>query len=1160
MLCLRILAAAAAVVLLAQPAMGQSPRGDAGSRLLTVEGKVEVAAGGSGQWKPGMVSQILAAGDRVRTGARSRATIRLSNQSVLRVNELTTLEIRPSQMGGAAGSFELRSGATYFFNRERPADVQFRTPLASGAIRGTEFGLTVAADGKTELSLLDGQVDLANGLGQIALVAGEQGVVEPNLPPRKTAVLDSMAVVQWALYYPAVLDPDEPGLADAEKNALAASLTAYRAGDLPGALAAYPENREPGSDAEKVYRAATLLAAGQVPEAVRLLENNPSAAAGALRELIAVVTQKPAAQSAPPALASDWLARSYRLQAESKLSAALDAARRAASKSPGFAATWIRVAELEFNFGNLDAAERALDKGLALSPRHAQGMALRGFILAGQNQFTKALQSFDDAIAADPALGNAWLGRGLVKIHRRQTTEGRQDLQTAATLEPRRAVTRSYLGKAWSQVHNPQLAEKEFNLAKKLDPNDPTAWLYAAILEQQGNRVNEAVRDLEKSQALNDNRSLFRSRLLLDQDKAVRSANLARIYQDAGMNDWALREAGRAVSYDYANYSAHQFLAQSYDALRDPRQINLRYEAPAVSEYFIANLLSPVGATPLSTTLSQQEYTRLFDHDRIGIASSTEYFSGGDWIQRASQYGVLGTSEWSLDADYLTQNGERRNNDIEKLQLAARIKQQITPHDTIYLEAQRNEFESGDVVQYYDQKSADPQFRLKETQEPNLFLGWHHEWAPGHHTLALLGRMDDQFGYRTPNVSAYELNHDATGNLSSVRRRAFGIHYDDDIEGYTAELQQIATVRSHTFVFGGRFQVADTHSEDLMRLRGGSFPGTNVYRVSDGDHRSTRDIQRESGYIYDFWQVTRPLQLTVGVTYDHLSFPGNHDASPLDDSSGDRSQVSPKAGFIWNPRDDTAFRFAYTRSLGGVFFDNSYRLEPTAVAGFNQAFRSIAPESVTNAGVTYGTRMETFGLGLDRKLGSNTYFSVVGEMLNSRGTRSVGVFHRYSGQVIAESGSVPQEIDYSEKSLTVSLDRLVGNNLAVGARYRLTDGEMVSRFTTIPTRLLGSARYDAEAILHQIELHGTVQLPCGFFSQLEAVWTAQNNRGADAGLADESFWQLNAFVGHRFWQRHAEARVGVLNITDEDYKLNPLTLYSEMPRERTFYASFKFYF
>jgi Flp pilus assembly protein TadD len=107
-------------------------------------------------------------------------------------------------------------------------------------------------------------------------------------------------------------------------------------------------------------------------------------------------------------------------------------------------------------------------------------------------------------------------------------------LQVAATLEPQRALLRSYLGKAFSQTRDSERAEKELRLAQRLDPNDPTAWLYSALLAEQQNRINEAVRDLEKSQDLNNNRSVFRSQLLLDQDKAVRSANLARIYQDVG--------------------------------------------------------------------------------------------------------------------------------------------------------------------------------------------------------------------------------------------------------------------------------------------------------------------------------------------------------------------------------------------------------------------------------------------------------------------------------------------------------------------------------------------------------------------------------------------------------------------------------------------------
>ena len=51
--------------------------------------------------------------------------------------------------------------------------------------------------------------------------------------------------------------------------------------------------------------------------------------------------------------------------------------------------------------------------------------------------------------------------------------------------------------------------------------------------------VNEAIRDLEKSADLNDNRSVFRSRLLLDDDRSVRSADMAALYDDVGVPDAA---------------------------------------------------------------------------------------------------------------------------------------------------------------------------------------------------------------------------------------------------------------------------------------------------------------------------------------------------------------------------------------------------------------------------------------------------------------------------------------------------------------------------------------------------------------------------------------------------------------------------------------------
>jgi hypothetical protein len=103
---------------------------------------------------------------------------------------------------------------------------------------------------------------------------------------------------------------------------------------------------------------------------------------------------------------------------------------------------------------------------------------------------------------------------------------------------------------------------------------------------------------------------VYRSRFLLDQDRAVAGANLANVYRDAGLTDVSVREAGRAVNADYGNYSAHLFLANSFNELRDPKQINLRYETAWFTEYLVANLLAPVGAGTLSRSRSIRSYSR----------------------------------------------------------------------------------------------------------------------------------------------------------------------------------------------------------------------------------------------------------------------------------------------------------------------------------------------------------------------------------------------------------------------------------------------------------------------------------------------------------------------------------------------------------------------
>src|ERR1043165_3420073 len=74
---------------LAQGAEGREAAGS-GCVLVEKEGKVEVARKGTTAFKAVAVGAALQNGDQLQTGSRSRATLRWSELSVLRVDELTS--------------------------------------------------------------------------------------------------------------------------------------------------------------------------------------------------------------------------------------------------------------------------------------------------------------------------------------------------------------------------------------------------------------------------------------------------------------------------------------------------------------------------------------------------------------------------------------------------------------------------------------------------------------------------------------------------------------------------------------------------------------------------------------------------------------------------------------------------------------------------------------------------------------------------------------------------------------------------------------------------------------------------------------------------------------------------------------------------------------
>lgn len=101
--------------------------------IVEIENIVQVCPAKSHQWVAAQKNMLLHTGDRVRTRARSRATIKLSGLYYLRMEQLTTFEMTPIEK---PGFLDLTRGALFIFSGDQTKGLELETPAANGILRG----------------------------------------------------------------------------------------------------------------------------------------------------------------------------------------------------------------------------------------------------------------------------------------------------------------------------------------------------------------------------------------------------------------------------------------------------------------------------------------------------------------------------------------------------------------------------------------------------------------------------------------------------------------------------------------------------------------------------------------------------------------------------------------------------------------------------------------------------------------------------------------------------------------------------------------------------------------------------------------------------------------------------------------------------------------
>ncbi|HEC29495.1 MAG TPA: tetratricopeptide repeat protein [Gammaproteobacteria bacterium] len=645
------------------------------ARVVSMQGTVDIRAKGSGSWNPAKLQQAYCVGDVIRVGAGSRAGLELHNDTILRLNQNTTLLLSGPRKDDSW--VDLIKGSIHAITRV-PRSLKIKTPFVNAAVEGTEFLVRVDYD-HTLVGVIEGKVAVTNEFGRLLLVQNQSAVTYKGKAPVLRLDIKPTDSVQWSLYYPVL---DVAGLKQVE----------------------------------------ALLKSGQVNAAQAALKGKKSAEAMALRSIIAVARNnkdqalklaEQAVQKNSRSVAAH-LSHSYALQSRFNLGAALGAALKAVQSDPGHAMAWARVAELHLSLGQLEQGLAAAQKAEELQSGLARTRTILGFAYLLQYETDKARRAFRHSIKLDSSDPLARLGNGLATIRDGDLKQGRREIEIAASLDTSNALIRSYLGKAYYEEGRYKLAADQFALAKQMDPKDPTPWLYDAIRKQSENNPVGALHDMQKSVALNNSRAVYRSRLALDNDDAARSVNMARLYQELGFDQLGLVEARRSVDRDPFNYSSHRYLADAYRS-------RPRHEIARVSELLQAQLMQPRNVKPIQPQLAESslgivngaggvpsslnEYNNLFVRNQFsffidGLTGSNET-RANDVIHS----GIIDKVTYSVGRYHYFSEGYRANNDQKYNIDNAFIQVALTPRFNIQFEYRDTERRNGDLSLNFDSTS-----------------------------------------------------------------------------------------------------------------------------------------------------------------------------------------------------------------------------------------------------------------------------------------------------------------------------------------------------------------------------------------------------------------------------------------------------------------------
>ncbi len=543
------------------------------SEVISLTGLGEERDTGQSDWRVAAIHQRVPVGGFVRTGERSQMALLLGDQTQLRLNQNSMVQVKALATASSAGRLLLSAGRAWMQTKGKPVQTAsgssprllVETPNAIAAIRGTDWELEVEPDGATLLTVLSGEVEFYNEYGRVSVLPNEQARVAPGKAPVKLLLTEPSQRVQW--------------------------VTAYRPQPTRWMRTSTPETRAAIDAIEQGRYSDATLQLGKLPESADalLLQADLLLAQGLVEQASSVI--RTGQQHYP---------QDGRLAALGIRAAVIDGkedeARRQADEAvrayPQEIEVWIAAGDFARYQGDAESARRAYGKALQLDAgdpfawyglgvvssereavkpaMHDLGEALRldpngpGFrgelatLLTFVDRFPEADAAFHQSLDGTPDDYVALTGLGLLQLKRGETQDALDSFLRAGVMEPRYARAVLYTGVAYYQLEQRDRALEMFQRAAKLDPRDPLPWVMIGLTASDRLDWGEAVSAARAAKE----RLPFLKSLNQVQTNQRGNANLGSALASFGLEEWAQTYALDAYTPYWAG--SHLFLADRF--------------------------------------------------------------------------------------------------------------------------------------------------------------------------------------------------------------------------------------------------------------------------------------------------------------------------------------------------------------------------------------------------------------------------------------------------------------------------------------------------------------------------------------------------------------------------------------------------------------------